>query len=172
MPPRDAALAATPAMAPEEAYTRRAEGAGLSVAAASAPTRSPRQGPKTGTGRPGPFTREIKIWDPSMLPLGATTHNQDTYKAYKIAPALSSAAQATYMPSPHKCDGTTTSAEAYRAWPLERPVPPPSASGRAGGSAHKFEARTHNQDTYKAWPIGPAPSSVAQPTYTPRLGLG
>ena len=111
MPPRDAALAATPAMAPEEAYTRRGEGAGLSVAAASAPTRSPRQGPKTGTGRPGPFTREIKIWDPSMLPLGATTHNQDTYKAYKIAPAPSSAAQATYMPSPHKCDGTTTSAE-------------------------------------------------------------
>ena len=127
MPPRDAALAATPAMAPEEAYTRRAEGAGLSVAAASAPTRSPRQEPKTGTGRPGPFTREIKIWDPSMLPLGATTHNQDTYKAYKIAPAPSSAAQATYMPSPHKCDGTTTSAEAYRAWPLERPVPPPVA---------------------------------------------
>jgi hypothetical protein len=164
MPPRDALLAAPPAMTPEEAHIRRTEAAGVSVAATSAALRSPRQGPKTG--QPGPFTREIKIWDPSMLPLGATTHNQDTYKAYTLSPAPSSAAQAAYMPSPHKCEGTTTSAQDYQAWPLERPAPPPAARAQGAGSSHKFEGTTHNQDTYRAWKIEPVPAAQ-QAAYMP-----
>jgi len=140
-------------MTSEEAYTR--QGA-VSVEAASEPPPS--------SGQPGPFTREIKIWDPSMLPLGATTHNQDTYKAWDVKPTPQSR-QPSYMPSPHKCEGTTTAQSAYQAWPLERP-PPPSARAPAPTSPHKFSATTHNQDTYKAYDVKPTPQS-RQPAYMP-----
>lgn len=167
MPPR--AAVEQPAMTPVEANTRRSVGAGATPA--SEAPRSPRQGPQSGqrerslSGAPGPFTREIKVWDPSMLPLGATTHNQDTYKAYKMSPPPSSAAQVAYMPSPHKCEGTTTSAQAYQAWPLERPAPP-TAKAQASGSPHKFEGTTHNQEMYRAWKIEPVPAAQ-QAAYMP-----
>ena len=66
----------------EEAVERRNAGADVAVALAE-PASAAEAPPSAGV----PFTREIQVWDPSMMPLAATTHNQDTYKAWPVTPA-------------------------------------------------------------------------------------
>ena len=139
----------------EEACERRAGGGGVSLPQPETPAP---ETPADNLGRvAGPFTREIKLWDPSMLPLGARSSSKDDYRAWPL-PKAQPSVRAAYQPSPHKCQGTTTSQEAYQAWKVEPAAPPPSQPVHA--SPHKFTATTVNQDTYRAWPLEPPQPSV------------
>ena len=153
----DTPVAPTPhrSMTFEEACHRRSDGADVSVLM---PEPSAPETPADNLGRvAAPFTREIKLWDSSMLPLGARSSSKDDYRAWPLQPAQPSP-RAAFQPSPHKCEGTTTSQEAYRAWKLE--PPPPSARAAYQPSPHKCEGTTTAQSAYQAWPL----ERAAQPS--------
>ena len=143
----------------EEAVTSRTPASDVARGRAEPASSSVVAPPSVG----GPFTREIKLWDPSMTPLQGTTTNQDTYKAWPVSAVPPSRAPA-YVPSPHKCEATTTSAEAYQAWPLERPAPPSAQA--APSNPHRFDGTTTNAESYRAYKIEPAQPSRA-PAYVP-----
>ena len=69
------------------------------------------------------------------------------------------------MPSPHKCESTTTSAQAYQAWPLETAASAAPAVRAATG--FRFEAETETRLAYQAKPL---PQSTGAPA-TASAGL-
>ena len=105
---------------------------------------SPAVGP--GGGGDAVVDNEIRLWDPSAMPLGATSSYREDYTAPSLECGHSIQRQA-YVPSPHKLESHTTSGDAYQAPPMPRPIAP--APVQAVTSSHPFTATTTSGDDYR-----------------------
>ena len=89
---------------------------------------------------PTPAEMEIRLWQPSMERLNATTTNQETYTAHPIESSPPRRAR-EYVPSPHKCEGVSTTQAAHsnsaiRAIPLPDHIPLDVGVQTQGGHFH------------------------------------
>ena len=95
------------------------------------------------------YTREIRLWDRSVLPLGGTSSYKDDFRAHPLPDPAPPPPGPRYVPNPNKLEARTTTADAYPAWPIEPPQPTaPPVYQR--GSPHKFEGRSVTHEDYPA----------------------
>lgn len=111
----------------------------------------PTAAPPTGDHDEEPSaSNEIKLWDPSLFSGGLV---DDYYQQHGASPTRRTPA---FVPNPHKFDGTTTTADSYRAHSVPQ-MQQSVAAPHFTASPHRFEGRTTTADDFQA------PQLLAQP---------
>jgi hypothetical protein len=153
----------------EEAQRRRSPAIGGSVTArvaeqmrelslGSAMPQAPGLGQQHSTAG-----KEIRLWDPSFVPLNARSVSHQDYVPHPLPP-MATPARAEYVPSDARCEGTSTTHSDYRAWPVQ--PPPPKPQPPPPPPAARFEGVSESHSAYVPKPLPPA-MTPARAEYVP-----